>query len=37
MGFSFKDVVARDPTVKTDRDSGKRIGNHDFLYFFTWN
>ena len=34
MGFSFKELVVRDPTVKTDHDSDTRFRSYDFLKKF---
>jgi hypothetical protein len=31
MGSSFEDLVARDPTVKTDRNFDKWFERYDFL------
>ena len=33
MRFSFKDLIAGDPTVKSDRGSDTRFRSYDFLNF----
>ena len=37
MGYSFEELVARGPTVKTDRNSDTWCKSYDILIFTTWN
>ena len=34
MRFSFEELVAKDPTVKTERDSDTQFRSYDFLKKF---